>query len=63
MVTRSRTYRALTSALIGATILRVMIFGLPIAFVLVPILTFLSYSFWSMIDGRPVAQFTLENYA
>jgi spermidine/putrescine transport system permease protein len=63
MTTRSSTYRAPTSALIGATILRVMIFGLPIAFVLVPILTFLSYSFWSMIDGRPVAQFTLENYA
>ena len=37
--------------------------GLPLAFVVVPILSFVLVSFWSLENGQIVEEFTLANYA
>ncbi len=50
------------TSIIGGFAVRALVYGIPIVLVLIPILTFLSYSFWTLEDGRPVAKFTLENY-
>lgn len=38
------------------------VYGLPVLLILVPLATFLLYSFWSTVDGQLVKSFTLTNY-
>ena len=42
--------------------LRLAVYGLPVLLILVPLATFLVYSFWITVDGRVVQTFTLANY-
>lgn len=42
--------------------LRLAVYGLPVALILVPLAMFLVYSFWTIVDGRVVRTFTLANY-
>ncbi|MEI9402538.1 ABC transporter permease [Mesorhizobium argentiipisi] len=51
-----------TTARPARWLLPIVVFGLPCVTVLLPLLTFLTYSFWSMEGGRPVADFTFDNY-
>jgi spermidine/putrescine transport system permease protein len=39
-----------------------VVLALPIVFILVPMLSFVLYSFWSLQDGQLVQKFTLANY-
>ena len=40
-----------------------VIFGMPILFILVPLASFLAYSFWYTEDSEIVYQLTLRHYA
>lgn len=42
--------------------LRLAVYGLPVLLILVPLATFLIYSFWTTVDGQVVQTFTLANY-
>ena len=42
--------------------LRLAVYGVPVLLILVPLATFLVYSFWITVDGRVVQTFTLANY-
>ena len=42
--------------------LRLAVYGLPVLLILVPLATFLVYSFWTTVDGQVVQTFTLVNY-
>lgn len=42
---------------------RALIYGLPAAVILIPLLSFLLHSFWSVSGNNIVRQFTLKNYA
>ncbi|SHO65996.1 spermidine/putrescine transport system permease protein [Pseudoxanthobacter soli DSM 19599] len=42
--------------------LALVVYGLPVLLILVPLATFLLYSFWSTADGQLVKSFTLANY-
>ncbi|MCK0209751.1 ABC transporter permease [Starkeya koreensis] len=44
------------------TALRLAVYGVPALLILVPLATFLVYSFWTTVDGRVVQSFTLANY-
>jgi spermidine/putrescine transport system permease protein len=39
-----------------------LIFGLPAVFIVIPLVTFLIYSFWRVEDGQLVREFGLSNY-
>ncbi|GLK72258.1 ABC transporter permease [Ancylobacter dichloromethanicus] len=43
-------------------VLRLAVYGLPALLILVPLATFLVYSFWITVDGQVVQTFTLANY-
>ncbi|WP_428032490.1 ABC transporter permease [Ancylobacter sp.] len=51
---RGRTWRRL--------MLRLAVYGLPVLLILVPLATFLVYSFWTIVDGQLVQSFSLANY-
>lgn len=42
--------------------LRLAVYGVPVLLILVPLATFLVYSFWITVDGQVVQTFTLANY-
>jgi spermidine/putrescine transport system permease protein len=42
--------------------LQLAVYGLPVLLILVPLATFLIYSFWTTVDGQVVQTFTLANY-
>lgn len=44
------------------TALRLAVYGVPTLLILVPLATFLVYSFWTTVDGRVVQTFTFANY-
>ena len=47
---------------LGPLFLRAVIYGLPAAVILAPLLSFITFGFWSMSGGDVIRRFTLANY-
>lgn len=54
--------RARAGDRLGSALVVLVVYGTPLVLVLLPLAAFLVYSVWSMQDGRPVPDFTFDNF-